>query len=230
MTVGRIRGVERPALGAVLPTPGGPTLVLDVGANAEARPSHLVQFAYLGSAYMQTVHGLAAPTIGLLSIGEEASKGSSLIVEAHDQLVGAPLRFLGNVEGRDIAIGTADVIVTDGFTGNVVIKLLEGTIGMMLGQLRTAAHSSLRARVGGALLLPAIGQLRSQFDYRRYGAVPLLGVNGAVFIGHGRSDAEAITNAIRSASTAVRQGMVEALGNVIEQTARGRDQEPGERA
>ncbi|MDA1003782.1 MAG: phosphate acyltransferase PlsX [Chloroflexi bacterium] len=218
MTLGRMRGVERPALCVFLPTPGGPTLLLDVGANAEARPSHLVQFAHFGSAYVRTALRIAEPSVGLLSIGEEASKGSSLIVEAHRGLSGVLPGFVGNVEGRDIALGTVDVVVTDGFTGNVVLKVLEGTVTMMFDQLRSVALSSLRARLGGALLLPAVGQLRSQFDYRRFGAVPLLGVDGAVFIGHGRSDAEAIASAIRSAANAVRNGMLEAVGEAIAQT------------
>jgi glycerol-3-phosphate acyltransferase PlsX len=215
MTLGRMRGVERPALSAMLPTPGGPTLLLDVGANAEARPSHLVQFAHFGSAYMRTSFGIAEPSVGLLSIGEEASKGSPLIVEAHRALDGMLAGFVGNIEGRDIAVGTVDVVVTDGFTGNVVLKVLEGTVSMMFEQLRSVASSSLRSRLGGALLLPAVGRLRTQFDYRRYGAVPLLGVDGAVFIGHGRSDAEAIASAIRSACAAVRNGMLEAVGETI---------------
>ncbi len=223
MTLGRIRGVERPALCAILPTPGGPTLLLDAGANAEARPSHLVQFAHLGSSYMRTLHGMDAPRVGLLSIGEEASKGSALVVEAHALLAAdARLRFAGNVEGRDVTAGTVDIVVTDGFTGNVVLKLLEGTIGMMFEQLRAAARSSVRSRLGGALLLPALGALRSQFDYRRYGGVPLLGVNGAVFIGHGRSDAEAVANGIRTAARAVDGGMMAAMTAAIgELGARG---------
>ena len=219
MTLGRMRGVERPALSAILPTPGHPTLLLDVGANAEARPSHLVQFAHFGSAYMRTAFGIAEPSVGLLSIGEEASKGSPMIVEANAALSGVLAGFVGNVEGRDIAFGAVDVVVTDGFTGNVVLKVLEGTVAMMFEQLRAVASSSLRARLGGGLLLPAVGQLRSQFDYRRYGAVPLLGVDGAVFIGHGRSDAEAIASAIRSAASAVRNGMLEAVGAAIAQIA-----------
>lgn len=215
LTLGRMHGVERPALSAILPTPGGPTLLLDAGANAEARPSHLVQFAYFGSAYMHAAFGIAEPSVGLLSIGEEASKGSSLIVEAHRGLSGVLPGFAGNIEGRDIAIGTVDVVVTDGFTGNVVLKALEGTVSMVFDELRSAARGSFRARLGGSLLLPALGRLRSQFDYRRFGAVPLLGVDGAVFIGHGRSDGEAIAGALRSASTAVRNGMLEAVGEAI---------------
>jgi glycerol-3-phosphate acyltransferase PlsX len=217
LVLGRLKGVERPALGAVLPAPGGPTLVLDVGANADARPAHLVQFARLGSAYMHSVYGIAEPRIGLLSIGEEASKGSSLIVESNERLQAeSGLRFSGNVEGRDLLAGTVDVVVTDGFTGNVAIKLMEGTVSMMFEQMRLVARQSLRARAGGALLLPALRGMRTRFDYRQYGGVPLLGVQGGVFIGHGRSDAEAVANAVRTAAAVMEQGLVEALSGAIQ--------------
>jgi len=222
LSFGRMRGVERPALAAVLPTPGGPTMLLDVGANAEARPSHLVQFARMGSAYMRTVNGIAEPRVGLLSIGEEPTKGSALVVEANAKLRADPrVAFAGNVEGRDVVAGTVDVVVTDGFTGNVVLKLLEGTITMVFEQLRAAARSSPRARVGGALLLPALSSMRSRFDYRRYGSVPMLGVDGAVFVGHGRSDGEAVANAIRTAADAVRLGMLRAIDGAIDEGAAG---------
>ncbi|MQA00372.1 MAG: phosphate acyltransferase PlsX [Dehalococcoidia bacterium] len=217
VVLGRLPGVERPALGAVLPTPSGPTLVLDVGANAEARASHLHQFAQMGSAFMRTVHGIPEPRLGLLSIGEESSKGSTLVQETHERLSADPgIVFAGNVEGRDVVRGECQVIVTDGFTGNVVLKTLEGTIAMMFEQLRAVATGSLRAKLGGALLLPSLAGMRSRFDYRRYGAVPLLGVDGGVFIGHGRSDAEAVANALRTASSAVEQGMLGAVRASVE--------------
>ena len=216
VVLGRLHGVERPALSAVLPAQGGPVMLLDVGANADARPSHLVQFAHLGAEYMRAVHDIAQPRVALLSIGEEPTKGSALVVEAHQLLAAdGALRFVGNVESRDILSGHAEVIVTDGFTGNVVLKLAEGLVQLLFDELRTAARSSWRSRIGGALLLPALQGVRARLDYRRYGAVPLLGVDGAVFVGHGRSDAGAISSAVRSAQHAVEQGMMAALSAAI---------------
>jgi glycerol-3-phosphate acyltransferase PlsX len=216
LALGRIPGVERPGLAVLLPTPGGPTLLIDGGANAEARPNHLRQFADLGSAYMRAMYGYDTPRVGLLSIGEEASKGSPLIVEAHTLLQHDDrINFVGNLEGRDVTSGQYQVIVTDGFTGNSALKLIEGTIQMMFDVLRKEARTSLRARLGGALLLPALREARARLDYRRYGAAPLLGVNGKVFIGHGRSDAEAIANAIRTADESDRHGVLDQLRAAI---------------
>lgn len=216
VVLGRLHGVERPALSAVLPGAGGPVMLLDVGANADARASHLVQFAHLGAAYMRAVHGITAPRVAILSIGEEPTKGSMLVVEAHQALAAdAALRFVGNVESRDILSGHAEVVVTDGFTGNVVLKLAEGLVQLLFDEMRTAARSSLRAKIGGALLLPALRGVRAKLDYRRYGAVPLLGVDGAVFVGHGRSDEGAVASAVRSAQHAVEQGMMAALRAAI---------------
>ncbi len=213
VVLGRIKGVERPALGAVIPTAiDRPVMLLDVGANADARPSHLVQFAHMGSAYMRAVHGVAQPRVALLSIGEEPSKGSQLVVETHEQLArDAGVRFIGNVESRDLLSGDADVIVTDGFTGNVCLKLAEGLASMLFEQMRVAARSSLRSKLGGALLLPALRGVRGRLDYRVYGAVPLLGVKGGVFIGHGRSDGAAVASALRTAYRAAQGDMLRAL-------------------
>lgn len=217
VVLGRIRSVERPALGAVVPTVSDrPVMILDVGANADARPSHLVQFAHLGAAYMRTVHAIASPGVALLSIGEEPSKGSTLVTETHALLqADRGLRFLGNIESREFLSGHADVIVTDGFTGNICLKLAEGLVGVLFDQMRTAANSSLRSKVGGALLLPALRGLRSRLDYRAYGAVPLLGVQGGVFIGHGRSDGAAVTSAIQNAYEAARGGMIRAMEGAL---------------
>lgn len=216
VVLGRLPGVERPALGAVLP--GGPAgvLLLDVGANADARPSHLVQFAHLGSAYMRVAREIAEPRVALLSIGEEPSKGSALVVEAHRALAtAAGVRFVGNIESRELFTGHADVIVTDGFTGNVAVKLAEGLVQLLFDELGSAARGSLRGRLGAALLLPLLRGVRERLDYRRYGAVPLLGVDGAVFIGHGRSDERAVANAIGTAQHAVEQGMLAALAAAV---------------
>ena len=213
VVLGRINGIERPALGAVIPTViDRPVMLLDVGANADARTNHLVQFAHMGSAYMRTVHGIEQPRVALLSIGEESSKGSQLVIETHEHLAkDAGVRFIGNIESRDLLSGDADVIVTDGFTGNVCLKLAEGLVAMLFEQMRSAAKSSLRSKVGGALLLPALRGVRGRLDYRVYGAVPLLGVQGGVFIGHGRSDGAAVASALRTAYQAAQGGMLRAL-------------------
>ena len=216
VVLGRLPGVERPALGAVLP--GGPrgVLLLDVGANGDARASQLVQFARLGSAYMHAMYAIAEPRVALLSIGEEPSKGSALVIETHQLLAAAEgLHFVGNIESRDLIGGQADVVVTDGFTGNVVLKLAEGLVQFVFGSMRDAARGSLLARAGGALLLPALRGLRDRLDYRQYGAVPLLGVDGVVLVGHGRSDDRAVASAIRSAHRAVDQGMLAALAAAV---------------
>ena len=216
LALGRIRGVERPGLAILLPTPGGPSLMIDGGANAEARPNHLRQFAEMGSAYMRAMYGYERPRVGLLSIGEEASKGSSLIVEAHALLRAEPqINFIGNIEGGDVTGGAYQVVVTDGFTGNTALKLIEGTVQMMFGVMQRQATASIRGRLGGALLLPALREVRDRLDYRRYGAAPLLGVNGKVFIGHGRSDGEAIANAIRTADEADRHGVLDQVRAAI---------------
>lgn len=220
VVLGRLHGVERPALSAVLPGEGGPVMLLDVGANADARSSHLVTFAHLGSAYMRAVHGIAAPRVALLSIGEEPTKGSVLVLETHETLAAdAALNFVGNLESRDILAGQAEVVVTDGFTGNVVLKLAEGLVALLFDEMRAAARSSWRSKIGGALLLPALRGVRARLDYRRYGAVPLLGVDGAVFVGHGRSDEAAVASAVRSAQHAVEQGMMAAVSAAIAERA-----------
>ena len=215
VVLGRIKGVERPALAAVLPLRRGPTLLLDAGANAEWRPSHLVQFAFLGSTYMRIVFGIEEPAVGLLNIGEEATKGSPETIEVHRQLAQSQLRFIGNVEGGDLVLGDADVVVTDGFTGNVSLKLAEGMATMLFGEFRETAMNSLRGRLGGALLGPALRGVRGRLDYRQYGGVPLLGVNGTAFVGHGASDARAIANALRSAAEVADSGLTGALAEAV---------------
>jgi phosphate acyltransferase len=211
LTLGRLPGIERPALGAVLPLPAGPTLLLDVGANAEVRASHLVQFAHIGVAYMRAVGGVAVPTVGLLNIGEEPTKGSHVVIEAHAALATSGLRFVGNVEGRDVFAHRADVVVADGFTGNAILKAAEGVIDVLFTELRRVAANSLRARVGALLMRPSLRAIADRTDYRRYGAVPLLGVDGAVFVAHGRSDPRAITSAIVTAARATERGMRDTL-------------------
>ena len=204
----RIEGIDRPALAIPFPTPRGACLLLDVGANSEARPQDLVQFGLMGAVYAEQVLGLPDPGVGLLSIGEEESKGSLVVQEAHQKLRAAPLRFVGNVEGKDIPAGAADVVVTDGFVGNVLIKFAEGVTGAFVEVIR----SELRANVFSSLLAlglrPAFARVRRRTDYAEWGGAPLLGVNGVVIIGHGRSNPRAIRSAIRVAADAVQQDVV----------------------
>ena len=207
----RIKGVHRPALAAQIPIPGGgTTLFLDCGANTEARPQHLIQFAYLGAAFSDSVLGTNSPRVGLLSVGEEQKKGRHDVVEAHEALKDAEtLNFIGNVEGRDLLGDTADVIVTDGFTGNVALKTLEGTARAVAGAVRDAARSGPVSAAGGLLLRPALGGLRRQLDPNAVGGAILLGLRGVAVIAHGSSTPEGIANAIRLAERSVSERAVE---------------------
>ena len=203
----RLHGVRRPALALQLLVPGRPgppTLLLDVGANADARAHDLVQFAYLGAAFSEAVLGVAQPRVALLSVGEEASKGSAEVVEAHARLAGAEgLDFRGNLEGRDLLAGVAEVIVTDGFTGNVVLKTIEGTAKAVAEAVRAAARSGPVAAAGGLLLRPSLGGLRRQLDPDTTGGAILLGLRGVAVVGHGSSGPEGIANAVRLAARTV---------------------------
>jgi glycerol-3-phosphate acyltransferase PlsX len=182
----RASGIFRPALALPLPIPGKPVTLLDVGANAESRPEHLVQFAFMGAALAQVVLGIDEPRVGLLSNGEEAVKGTPLVLETHEKLAGSPLRFVGNVEGLDLTSGVADVIVTDGFTGNVTLKVAEGVSQAVLESVRDAAMSSSRAKLGGALLRPSLRGLRDQIDPEGPGGAYLLGMRQLGVVPHGR--------------------------------------------
>ncbi len=211
MYLGRIRGIERPPLVGLMPLSGKLAVFLDVGANADCKPAYLLQFAQMAAAYMQRVWKVQRPTVALLNIGEEESKGSSLAQEAYALLASSGLNFVGNLEGRDVPFGRADIIVTDGFTGNVVVKTMEGMADFIMNQIRGTIKSRPWYAAAGALLLPAFSGLRKKLDYREYGAGPLLGVNGLVFIGHGRSDARAVFSALRVAREAAQSGMLEAI-------------------
>lgn len=195
--LGRVRGVERPAIGSYMPTASGNTLLLDLGAVTDPKPSVLVQFAVMGQVYAQQVLDIENPTIGLLSNGEEPSKGNLLVQAVHPLLVAAgDLNFVGNIEGRDVVMGTVDIVVTDGFTGNVALKTAEGVATMLVDVLRAEISRTIPRRLGGLLLKPAFRALRSKLDYAEIGGAPLLGVNGVVVISHGRSSAKAIENAV----------------------------------
>ena len=211
LVLGRIAGVERPALGFLFTPPWPSVLLLDVGANADCKPSYLVQFARMGSAYMERVLGVERPRIGLLSNGEEETKGNLLIRESHRLLKDTNLNFVGNVEGQDIVRGTVDVLVTDGFTGNAVLKASEGLGELMFQSLRQTLTSRPYFRAAAFFLEPALRAFAKKLDYTEYGGVPLLGVDGNVIIAHGRSDANAIKHAIFSAKQAVEQGALEAI-------------------
>jgi glycerol-3-phosphate acyltransferase PlsX len=220
MYLGRIHGIERPSLAGLMPLSGRLTVFLDVGANADAKPLYLLQFAQMAAAYMERVWKVERPSVGLLNIGEEESKGNALAQESYQLLSRSGLNFIGNVEGRDVPFGKADVIVTDGFTGNVVVKTMEGMADYIMGQVRGAIRSRPWYAAAGLLLLPAFAGLRKKIDYREYGAGPLLGVNGLVFIGHGRSDAKAIASALRVAREAAQSGMLDAIREVAPAAAR----------
>jgi len=211
MYLGRIKGIERPTLVGLMPLSGKLTVFLDVGANADCKANYLLQFAQMASAYMERAWKVERPKVALLNIGEEETKGSSLAQEAYALLARSGLNFIGNVEGRDVPTDVADIIVTDGFTGNVVVKTMEGMADLIMNQMRSAIKSRPWYAAAGLALRPAFNQMRKKMDYREYGAGPLLGVNGLVFIGHGRSDAWAIFNALRVAREAVQSGMLEAL-------------------
>jgi glycerol-3-phosphate acyltransferase PlsX len=201
LKLGRQSGVERPALGTVFPSVHGRFLLLDVGANADARPQYLVQFAEIGRAYAERVLGIANPRVGLLNIGEEPGKGSELARTVYERLSERPdLNFVGNVEGKDLPRGLADVVVTDGFSGNVAIKTAEGTAEFILREIRTALTARLRFKLAALVLRPALLRVRQRIDYAEYGGAPLLGLNGLVLIGHGRSNDRAIRTAIRVAA------------------------------
>lgn len=217
----RIHGVRRPALALQLLAPGHstPTVVLDVGANAQVRAGDLVQFAYLGAAFSEAVLGVARPRVALLSVGEEAAKGTQELIDAHAELGGArTIDFRGNVEGRDLLTGAADVIVSDGFTGNVALKTMEGTARAVAEGVRSAARSNPVAALGGLLLRPALGGLRRTLDPDNTGGAMLLGIGGVAIVGHGSSGAAGIANAIRLGARAVEERAVERTAELLERS------------
>jgi len=217
LVMGRIKGVHRPAIATVLPTAGQPTVLLDVGANAECRPEHLVQFAHMGAAYSFIALGLDAPRVALLNIGEEPTKGSQLTQEAHAAMATQVAGFIGNIEGRDLLTGTADVIVTDGFTGNVALKILEGTSKVILAQVKDALTSSVVNKAAAAVVSPSLRRLKARLDPDAYGGAPLLGVAGVCIIGHGSSGASAVSNGIRVAAQAVRGDLTSRISAAVAQ-------------
>jgi glycerol-3-phosphate acyltransferase PlsX len=211
LTLGKKKGVSRPALGAIFGFPTGPILCLDIGANAECKPEMLVQFAHMGSIYMEKVFGIPQPRIGLLSNGEEETKGCKTVQKAHKMLKKAKVNFIGNVEGRDLPRGVADVLVTDGFTGNILLKTGEGIGEMLVHALRDTMKGNPRLNEAVDILTPVVASVIGMLDYTEYGGALLLGVEGNVIVGHGRSNALAIKNAITTAKREVVQGVAEAM-------------------
>jgi phosphate acyltransferase len=221
-TLKRIEGVDRPALGGIFPTTDGVSLVIDIGANTDCKPEYLQQFALMGSIYMERIFSVSSPRVGLLSNGEEESKGNEQVQQAHQLLKANAetlgINFIGNVEGRDIPAGGADVVVCDGFVGNVVLKLSEGLAETLLGMLRTQMTSSLPSKLAAAVLRPGLRKVYRRMDYAEYGGVPLLGINGSAIVSHGRSNAKAIKNALRvarqTAETNVAGAIAEGLAKL----------------
>lgn len=211
----RIKGVHRPALGALFPTPKGPSLLIDVGANTDCKPEWLEQFALMGEAYVRAVLGIDRPRVALLANGEEDIKGNQAVQDAHALLkqraANDGMNFVGNVEGKDVPAHLADVIVADGFVGNIALKTAEGIAKMLNELLRSEIKSNPISIVGGALAMPAFNKVKKILDYTEYGGAPLLGVNGVVIIGHGRSNAVAVKNAVRVAKRAVETNILETI-------------------
>jgi glycerol-3-phosphate acyltransferase PlsX len=207
----RLPAVYRPAIAVVIPARNGPTVLIDAGANADARPEHLLQFGHMGAVFAEELLGIAEPEVRLLSIGEEDEKGNELTLEAHELLRASSLRFEGNIESRSLLDGDADVVVADGFTGNVALKALEGTIRSLLDAIRSELESSVRGKLGGLLIRPAARRVRKRLDPETYGGAYLLGLRGLVVIAHGSSSRVAIANAVRLAARGVEHDVVERL-------------------
>ncbi len=219
LILGRIPGVERPAIASLIPTKAKrPVVVLDMGASVDCKPEHLAQFATMGYYFAQSVLQKESPRVGLLSIGEEPEKGNQAVHAAFELIKALPINFVGNVEGRDILEGDVDVVVCDGFVGNVLLKFGEGISSALFGHFKEAARSgSIRSKLGLLFLKPLLKQIYRQYDYEEYGGAPLLGVNGVSIISHGRSSAVAIKNAIRLASNDVRTNVVDKINKAISQ-------------
>ncbi len=212
---GRLPGVDRPALATIIPTRRNPAVLLDSGATVECRPQHLVQFAVMGSAYARVALGCESPRVGLLSVGEEESKGNELTREAHQLLKSAPVRFVGNVEGRDVYSGEADVIVCDGFTGNVTLKISEGLVETVERLLHEELSATVGTRVGYLLSREAFRRFRKRVDYAEYGGAPLIGLDGLCVIGHGRSSAKAVRSAIMMTAKLVNERLLDRLAQDV---------------
>jgi glycerol-3-phosphate acyltransferase PlsX len=213
--LGRIKGIERPAIAIPLPTMKGASVLLDAGANADCDPENLAQFAAMGSIYAEKVLGKKFPRVALLSIGEEETKGNKLTVATHQLLKNAPINFVGNIEGKDIPAGDVDVIVCDGFVGNTVLKFMEGLATSLFVQIKDVFLATPLTKLAAAILQPGLRKLSAKLDYSEYGGAILLGIDGISIISHGRSNAKAIRNAIRSAKQAVAEGVVASIPQLL---------------
>ncbi|MDP1511046.1 phosphate acyltransferase PlsX [Paenibacillus sp. CMAA1739] len=216
LVVGRMEGIERPALAPMIPTIDDQgILALDLGANMDAKPEHLAQYALMGSLYRQKVHGVASPRVGLLNVGTEAGKGNELTKLAFPLIEQLPVNFVGNVESRDVLTGNCDVLVCDGFAGNIMLKSLEGTAGAIFSLLKEQFTKSLKTKLAAALIMPELRGLKGKMDYKEHGGAPLLGLSGLVLKSHGSSDGIAVKNAVRQARTALQNRLVESISKEI---------------
>jgi glycerol-3-phosphate acyltransferase PlsX len=216
LVIGRIKGIERPALAPMIPTmEGHGVLALDLGANMDSTPEHLVQYAIMGSIYREKVHGISKPRVGLLNVGTEEMKGNELTKQTFPLLKEAPIHFVGNVESRDVLHGNCDVLVCDGFVGNIMLKTLEGTATAIMKELKKQFLSTLMTKLAAAVLKPKLKQFAAKMDYTEHGAAPLLGINGVCMKSHGSSNANAIKNAVRQARNALKNNLVEAISTEI---------------
>lgn len=213
--IGRIKGVERPAITSLMPTLTGVCLLADVGANVDCRPSQLVQFGQMGSIYAEKVLGVQNPKVGLLNVGEEPTKGNEAAQKAYQVLQNSSLNFIGNIEGREIPKGHVDVVVCDGFVGNIVLKFAEGLGSALFGMMKEEFTKTTLTKLGALLLKPGLRQIKKRMDYTEYGGAPLLGVNGISIIAHGSSNAKAIRNAIRVAAEAAENHVVETIAETM---------------
>ncbi|MBO7744189.1 phosphate acyltransferase PlsX [Paenibacillus sp. MWE-103] len=216
LVVGRLEGIERPALVSMLPTMDDVgVLALDLGANMDAKPEHLLQYSIMGSIYRAKMNGLNKPRVGLLNVGTEAMKGNELTKAAYDLLEAAPIHFIGNVEARDVLLRNCDVLVCDGFAGNIMLKAMEGTAGTLFKTLRDVFSSSLLSKLAAAVVMPKLRLLRKKMDYNEHGGAPLLGINGLVFKCHGSSDVKAVKNTVRQAKLAIESNLVASIAAEI---------------
>lgn len=215
LLVKRIKGIRRPALATLVPTPTGAYLLLDSGANVECRPEMLMDFALMGHEYMKRVAGVKKPRVGLLNVGTEDTKGDPLRLETYQALAASSFHFIGNVEARDVPAGVCDVLVTDGFSGNIVLKLTEGAASTLFGLIKQAFGSNLKSKLGGLAVRGSLRGMKSLMDYSEHGGAPLLGVRAPVIKAHGSSNAKAIKNAIRQADRFAASGWIEAVGKAV---------------
>lgn len=216
LVLGRIAGVSRPTIGTFFPSVAdNPVLLLDVGANVDAKPSYIFQFAVMGSIYCSQILGIKNPKIGLLNIGEEESKGTNDVRETYKLLKASPLNFIGNIEGRDIFSAHADVVVCDGFIGNIVLKFAESFLGILKSKIKNYSEESIIKKIKVGLMVPILKDILQQFDYQKYGGVPLLGVNGVVIIGHGKSSPEAVKNMLVRAKEMVQKEVNKSIESTL---------------